>query len=459
MRMPEEATGLISYRWPRNHLIMGLLILSICLLSVVLGGLAATHLQMYILAIIGGVLGLCLYIVKPIWMISLSLAISPLLDQGGSHALSGIGFNLASVVRGASLLAMLFTMRNTSELRRANSRLIWGSVIFLIFLCISLPFAISPIFSLKQTLAIAYWIVLYIYLDKKLQTQQDAIILKIGIFLAGFIIIITMAPYEIHHVYSLYTDGSLSIFGPYGGGPFNLALSIAFWLPVFFILRSRKERIIYGILAILLLDILLHTFVRTALVAILIYLIYAILSRRQYRLIGLLTTAAMLITGLVFHSIQSGWIHRVHQSTTLNGLSSGRLQLYQVAIQRFVEMDFIHKLIGIGFGNASVVMIANGHAFHTDPQNDFLNTLLSAGTLGLIGLIIYLTLFFLDILRITNKHHRSMATMVFFTIFVIAMINGIYSGESTAMVFAITTIGLARYYAADENNAYSTPAT
>lgn len=428
-----------------------LLIVAFVGFAMVCGGLAATQMQRIVVAAIAMVVGMSIYIVRPIWMISLSLAVSPLLDEVGNQVLSGIGFNLASVVRGASIAAMLLTMgASTVQRSMPKSGLTWATIWLITPLCISLPLAVAPIFSLKQTLALAYWAIFAIYLQQKLKTRQDARMLIGGCFLTATVVIVTMAPYELHHVYSLYTDGSVSIYGAYGGGPFNLALSIAFWVPLCFVLQSRRQQIIYGVLCLCLLDILLHTFVRTAILVDLIYLVYAIVGQPSFRRLGVIIATGIIAIFLMFQSIQSGWLHRIHQSSTVDGFTSGRMQLYQVAVERFVHMSPVHKLLGIGFGNASAIMYTNGYALNTDPQNDFLNTLITAGLFGLIGLLVFQVMFFQYVRAIPTKRQRGVATTVYFTVLLTATINGIYSGESTAMVLALATIGLAKFYATSE---------
>lgn len=419
-------------------------------------GLASALLAAYggRLEIMGGagVLAFIVFWRHPQWAAAGMLALSPLLDQMVNQFHGGFRLDTASFVRGGEMLAMLAVLAvGRPRLSRPAGRLLWATLALAAAMLCSLPLSPQHIETVKQVLAFMYWAVFLVWIDAAVRTPRDARIVAAGQILAGLVILATMAPYEIHHVYSVYTNGSRSIYGPYRTGPFNLALSIAFWFPLLAVIKPGRLRTLGVLIGLGLLDVLLYTFVRTALLVTLVEGGVLALRSARARVVGAALAAAAM--GSQFHRLHQGWVGRLMQAHTLNGFSSGRIMLNRVAWERFARLDLVHQLVGIGYGTTQNLLNILGAGVFSDPQNDFLNVLIGAGVLGLSGLVVYLGVLWSVIRRIAVPRLRGWAELMFGLIVLVALINGVFGGETTAMMFAVTAIGMARFWGGEREAA------
>lgn len=263
--------------------------------GVLFGGILSLAKPTYALMPLVGLVFYVLYMLKPPWAIVLSLSASPLLDQASLGPLHGFGFDLAGVVRGSALFFMwgaILTQYNHTLPGR--KRLLFVSVLVLASFFLSLFFSIHATASIKAFFAFSYWITFYLYLTLTLDEYPMGWFVQWGLIAAGYVILATMAPYEIGHVYEPYTNGTLSIYGRYNSGPFNLAVSVAFLLPMLVILRTRWQRLAYLPLVPALLYILANTYVRTGAVIVALFVFYFLIQSRwtRWSIIGAVRSCA-----------------------------------------------------------------------------------------------------------------------------------------------------------------------
>ena len=409
-------------------------------------GLFAIASPLILVGLLCGTGVVLLFLRYPLMGAGLILVTTPFVDQLGQSPLAG-GIDAAGVIRGTFLIVMIFTLllraRGGAEHRTLKPMMTTTAICFGA-LSLSYIFSIAPSNTLKNLLAVLFWMTWFIYIRCFLVDDGGFKILRWSMLLGALVIAITMFPYEVHHVYGAYDRGT-AIFGKYNG-PFNLALSIVFVLPVFAFHKSRAERFVFGLVGLFLLYIWLHTFVRTSLMVLVIYLFGVLITnktaRRWVTAIGIMVALGLLLH--VVHLRVGNWTARLTQGTNLNSFSSGRLGLYQAALKGFWQLPWGQKIFGIGYGNTPLLMLqVFGEALIA--QNDFLDALVGAGVLGLIGLLQYVFWIGKKLYAMTSLRNRAIGITIFVAILAVALINGIFMAETSAMLFATTTLCFALF--------------
>lgn len=372
-------------------------------------------------------------IIKPGWFVAIVLVSSPFIDQFGLRPFLGT-IDAAGVVRGALLLIILFSALvlrfNIFLVDKVSRRF----SVFLGVVMLSSAVSIAPAISMKTALALSFWVIFFLYVRELLRNRDVGDILRWAFIVASIGIIGSMVPYELNHIYAPYHVGVLSIYGRYAG-PFNLALSSGFLLSAFALMKTRVQKVIFLIGAIFLFDIVVNTYVRTSLVIIVAMVGGLVADLRAYKLSNLGAMAAgVVVAAFAFHKQIAGWAFRLSLGASLNALTSGRLEIYQVALRVFSNLSLFRQLAGVGFG-ATYLLIDTSLGVHVGTQNDFLGLLLGTGVIGL-GLFFWVMATLVqEIIR--SNTHIIIRLSILAAIIMVAFINGVIVNETTAMVFAL----------------------
>ena len=213
-----------------------------------------------------------------------------------------------------------------------------------------------------------------------------------------------------------YWSGAIRYQGVYLGGH-NLAHSMTLLLMLIVLywgLRTTTEeedkrsfgtgrKILIGGLAVLALYCLYHTWVRTAFLGFLVFLIVLAIGRGK-KLLVIAIVAALLAPALLVESLRQGFMYEVAQSEqdkyfTASKLGGGRPMMWNMFLTEFMEEPIDRQLAGVGIGFAGG-RLGGGKYGVTSTHNDFLDVLVQTGFVGFAIFVTLLTLVLRRILRL-----------------------------------------------------------
>jgi len=170
----------------------------------------------------------------------------------------------------------------------------------------------------------------------------------------------------------------------------------------------KKPFFQYTVHSIFILSIycLWHTYVRNGYLGLLLFwMIYLFRWKKRYFIVFLI-----VLMGLGFwksSTVQSVFwkADTWDREQNLNTASSGRIMLWSHNLNIFLEMPFYRKMIGSGLGSESDRVIGKEDEIWSS-HNDYITLLM---TLGVIGLLLYISIFILLLLDIIfySKHNRA----------------------------------------------------
>jgi O-antigen ligase len=250
---------------------------------------------------------------------------------------------------------------------------------------------------------------------KAFVTDYSKVKLICIVFLVGYFIPIIgsaiLMLFKLSVSYEVYGSGALRQHGLYVG--FHTAahsmVLFSFIYALFLTFKNSTGSIFqYAVHSVFLISIycLLNTYVRSALLAFLIFWMVCLFRwKKRYFFMFLFVLIGVGIW-------QSSAIQSVFwkadtwdRERNLETASSGRTMLWSHNLNLFKEMPIYRKILGSGLGNESKRVIGGQDEIWSS-HNDYIALLM---TLGIIGLLLYLSIFVLLILDIglTSNHNLS----------------------------------------------------
>lgn len=290
----------------------------------------------------------------------------------------------------------------------------------------SLTFGFENIIEALKTVNLSLFTYFFINYYKVSQTLKT-ILKSLAIYT-----IISFIPFSLNIISSVGSGVDAEVFGGESGitGFFSSAhnasitVSVSILVLVFFFSEySKKMKIVIGILVIYGLYILLFTYTRTGLVALLISLIYYFMKNliriNFFQLVLVLSIVSIPVYYIVSNneSIQNKILDKRSDDQVLSSdnVGSGRFVMWNNSINIWLESDQFEKLLGLGKDEALERMqVKIGKPFFS--HNEFLDVLIRYGLVGLILYLIYLRSLYLFIARNTLKGSGSMAIYIAYLI-------------------------------------------
>lgn len=140
-------------------------------------------------------------------------------------------------------------------------------------------------------------------------------------------------------------------------------------------------------------------------------------------LILLLIVAATLTSGLSFYYflLENSGAVILGKSAGAYLIGSGRFQMYQIAIDAYINMPIIQKIIGVGFMAERDILRHGDLAWSTDVHNYLLSNLLGVGLIGLMVTLAYSLAPFLAFKKIKKgvPHHIATNWLSMHTLFLV----------------------------------------
>jgi O-antigen ligase len=196
---------------------------------------------------------------------------------------------------------------------------------------------------------------------------------------------------------------------------------ISTFLGIYKFIVSNKYlgKILYGIFVVLSLFVLILSKCRSTLLGLFasVFIFFFFYSWRLSKKATLTISFCILILFFMFHP----YIQEISRSTfsadetgTIDRSTIGRILIWKGAISHFAKAPIIEKLSGIGMGNFITVRynhFLEAGRFTTGAHNNFLHVLIE---LGVVGLIIYITLFILQLVLLYKKKTDLLAQIYLF---------------------------------------------
>jgi len=244
--------------------------------------------------------------------------------------------------------------------------------------------------------------------------------------------LISFIPFSLNIISSVSSGVDAEVFGGEAGitGFFSSAhnasitVSVSILVLIFFFSEySKKMKIVIGILIIYGLYILLFTYTRTGLVALLISLTFYFMKNliriNFFQLVIILSIVSLPVYYIVSNneSIQNKILDKRSDDQVLSSdnVGSGRFVMWNNSINIWAESDQLEKFVGLGKEEALERMrVKIGKPFFS--HNEFLDVLIRYGLIGLILYLIYLRSIYLFIVRNTLKGSGSMAIYIAYLI-------------------------------------------
>lgn len=231
-------------------------------------------------------------------------------------------------------------------------------------------------------------------------------------------------------------------------------LSIGFFCTIFIFQKSIKlKKYVWYFVSIVILSVIVWSGSRTAYFSILLsYLLW--LSWVENKIKNLfsfiLSIFLAIIFSLLFKVEQSGlgFLRSISRSYTnsLNGISSGRLDIYLKCIDLF----FNKPLFGLG---GEAVFLSNIHAgtLHiTQAHNSIIQVLIEFGVIGFFALCYLFYNFFSELKSSIIKNEQKICVVVILNIFLASLTNGGFYYVPTISLLSIFIACL--YFLKNDNN-------
>lgn len=249
-------------------------------------------------------------------------------------------------------------------------------------------------------------------------------VLKIILKSLAFYTIISFVPFTLGLISSVSSGVNAEIFGGESGimGVFSSAhnaavsLSVSILVLIFFFSEfNTRTKILVGLLIMYALYILLFTYTRTGLIALIISLIYYFVKNSvRINFFQILLAAALIAIPVYYivsnnESIQNKILDKrdAKQELTAENAGSGRFVIWGITISNWMELDPIEKALGIGPERALERMrVKIGKPFFS--HNEFLDVLIRNGLVGLALYLLYLRAIYLFIRQNSIKGGLSM---------------------------------------------------
>ncbi len=196
----------------------------------------------------------------------------------------------------------------------------------------------------------------------------------------------------------------------------NLGYSFTGLMPFVFLINKKK--IISGLLMALLLIFIIQSSKRGAIIAgtfaLLMYFYYQLIVIGKYKRISGYIVVPLIIVGLtifVYRESVSNELLMNRMSSMIEGNTSGRDIIYRTLLNHWYDRDNVFNLL-FGFGFAASLDITGGSYAH----NDWLELL---SNFGLLGVLVYLTLFVSALTLYFNKLWSKEKRILLLTIMII----------------------------------------
>lgn len=290
----------------------------------------------------------------------------------------------------------------------------------------NLTFGFENIIEVLKTVNLSLFTYFFINYYKVSQTLKT-ILKSLAVYT-----LISFIPFTLNIISSVNSGVNAEVFGGESGitGFFSSAhnasitVSVSILVLIFFFSEySKKMKIVIGILIIYGLYILLFTYTRTGLVALLISLVYYFMKNlvrnNFFQLVIILSIVSLPVYYIVSNneSIQNKILDKRNDDQVLSSdnVGSGRFVMWNNSINIWLESDQFEKLLGLGKDEALERMkVKIGKPFFS--HNEFLDVLIRYGLVGLILYLIYLRSLYLFIARNTLKGSGSMAIYISYLI-------------------------------------------
>lgn len=287
-------------------------------------------------------------------------------------------------------------------------------------------FGFENIVELLKTVNLALFTYFFINYYKVSQTLKT-ILKSLAIYT-----LISFIPFSLNLISPVSSGVDAEVFGGEAGitGFFSSAhnasitVSVSILVLIFFFSEYNKRmKIVIGLLIIYGLYILLFTYTRTGLVALLISLVFYFMKNlvriNFFQLVMILALVSLPVYYIVSNneSIQNKILDKRNDDQVLSSdnVGSGRFVMWNNAITIWTESDQLEKFVGIGRDEALERMrVKIGKPFFS--HNQFLDVLVRYGLVGLILYLIYLRTLYLFIARNTLKGSGSMAIYIAYLI-------------------------------------------
>lgn len=214
------------------------------------------------------------------------------------------------------------------------------------------------------------------------------------------------------------------------------------------------RKVLLGTLVMLALYCLYKSYVRTAYLGLVIFmLVYLYIYNKKLLIVtsaGLVVTVFALwsVWALIFHDVVE--VSRGERST--DRIASGRPYIWKHNLDKFSEVTFDRQLMGVGVGNRIDVLTeaqGRGSDDFWNSHNDYLEVFIQTGA---IGFVLYMAIQFLLFLAILRMPHRERG--VFLALFVaVAFMNFASNsyvarfGLGQALYFVLAYVEVARWSA------------
>lgn len=406
--------------------------------------------------VVAVVLGLgLLFIFSPFKGLLAYLLVFPILDQLTSFTLFEFGaleINSQIFLRG-TLLLVIALYWITRKHRFFDYPLTKPISLFLSYFFISSAIGLDPITGLTYWAKLAFWLLLIptstaILLDAQRENPDSEELLG-GFARFSLLVIIVSVVFSVLN--GVTTSGSAygvgEVFGQFSS-QHALALPLTMGLTWAIMPLVSGRRVIFPtLLAGAILVVILGTYVRTSLVAVLIgilvLLIFALrlkfidsMQKKLACFLAILLVCTVTIGHLYIN--KDSWSQRTQDFSTTETAGAGRLDIYGDNLNYFLSSSIFQKVFGNGLHSTSAISKENtGSA--TEGHNDFVELLVGGGILGLFLYFMLLFLTWREIQkRLVDRSIFGLAAVMGFAILLASgLLNGIIFYPSALTYFAV----------------------
>lgn len=367
----------------------------------------------------------------------------PLLEIDSGTSFGGLKvFELGAIVfSGMLMLALLVRAALAGELRLSMIDLVIGAFVLW---CIAIYLVYYQDAYIKELGKLVIPLLTYVVVKNVVANEREYKKL-IWLVIVGFAVptvastVLIMLGQGIAYVH--YWSGAARYQGVFNG-PHNMAhdMTLLLMLIVMYwgLMTNSEEdvkrsfgagrKILIGGLAVLALYCLYYSWVRTALLGFLVFLITLAIGRGK-KLLVIAIVAAILAPALLVESLRQGYMYEVAQSErdknfNASEIGGGRPMMWNTFINDFMAEPIDRQIAGVGIGFAAA-RLGGGEYNVKSTHNDFLDVLVQTGYVGFAIFVTLLMLILQRILRLDRKQ-RSFFLGFFAAIMIMNFVSNSY---------------------------------